>query len=431
MLICAHECSPAQGSECCEGWEIIRRLGKYHNVVALCASGSQQVPHAYESAIREYLTRNGSIRGVQFAFVPQPALTVWLARMNKRAFGMKDGVGIRPLFQMGLKAWHAAAARRADSLGANGFDVIHHLTPIAYWATGNLWRKQPAKYCWGPIGGLAATPLSYSAWLGWKYLLMEVARNSFNLAKAFGSLRLRAALRRSSLLWAIPGEDCRMIERLAAHPVHPLMDVGCVSTSGGSVRSFDGNRPLELYWSGHHSPRKAMPILLKALAQLPASANYRLCVLGQGSHTNIWKSLAMELGLSSKIQWTGKVPRAEAIARMQQADVLVHTSIREAGSHVVLEALNSGLPVLCHDTGGMSAAVNPSCGIKVPLKSPAESISGFRDALLQLFLQPEQIEKLSQGALVRAHELSWDKIAETIANGYSECASSVNSSVEA
>lgn len=35
ILISAHEMSPYQGSECAEGWNIVKRLGEYHNITVL------------------------------------------------------------------------------------------------------------------------------------------------------------------------------------------------------------------------------------------------------------------------------------------------------------------------------------------------------------------------------------------------------------
>ena len=84
----------------------------------------------------------------------------------------------------------------------------------------------------------------------------------------------------------------------------------------------------------------------------------------------------------------------------------------------VLEALGWGMPVICHDICGMSAAVNETCGIKIPLVNPQQSIRGFRDAIERLLDNPGLIERLSKGALLRAAELSWDAKVREIAEAY-------------
>ena len=79
------------------------------------------------------------------------------------------------------------------------------------------------------------------------------------------------------------------------------------------------------------------------------------------------------------------------------AAAFVFTSLQEATSTVVPEALSLGLPVICHDVCGMEVAVTPECGIKIPLLDPATSIRGFVEAILKLS-HPMELERLSAGS---------------------------------
>jgi len=106
------------------------------------------------------------------------------------------------------------------------------------------------------------------------------------------------------------------------------------------------------------------------------------------------------------------------LAEMAQAHVFAFPSIQEASSTVTLEALSLGLPVICHDACGMSFVVNSDCGFKVTLQSPETSSEGFASALRQLYRDPAAVTRLSQGALQRSGELSWDYAAQHIAEGY-------------
>jgi glycosyltransferase involved in cell wall biosynthesis len=77
-----------------------------------------------------------------------------------------------------------------------------------------------------------------------------------------------------------------------------------------------------------------------------------------------------------------------------------------------------GRPVICHDIGGMSYAVNSTCGLKVPLISPEVSVKGFRDAISSLLISEDLLHKLSLGAQRRAQDLSWDNIVASISSAY-------------
>jgi len=124
-----------------------------------------------------------------------------------------------------------------------------------------------------------------------------------------------------------------------------------------------------------------------------------------------------KLGIPN-VKLVGSVNHREVFQLMDNADFLVHTSIQEATSSVIPEALSMGLPVICHDAFGMSIAVNETCGIKVPLESPAGSISGFNKAISRLVSDKNHLRSLKEGALIRSEQISWDVMAETMAKDY-------------
>ena len=92
---------------------------------------------------------------------------------------------------------------------------------------------------------------------------------------------------------------------------------------------------------------------------------------------------------------------------MAGCHVLVHTSIKEATASVLLEALERGLPVICHDACGMGTAVTEGCGIKISLVDFQTSVSGVEQALVRLLEDPVLLAALSKGAIQRAEELTW------------------------
>ena len=51
-------------------------------------------------------------------------------------------------------------------------------------------------------------------------------------------------------------------------------------------------------------------------------------------------------------RWLGGLSHAETRARIQRAHVLVHASKMEGGAHVILEAVQSGTPVLASRIDG-------------------------------------------------------------------------------
>ena len=68
----------------------------------------------------------------------------------------------------------------------------------------------------------------------------------------------------------------------------------------------------------------------------------------------------------------------------------------------------------------MRFSINSTCGIKVPIVSPRDSINGFADALEGIVLDHALLESLKLGAVQRSKELTWDSISERISKDYME-----------
>ena len=185
-------------------------------------------------------------------------------------------------------------------------------------------------------------------------------------------------------------------------------------------RHYEGCRPLRICWSGMHIGSKALPILLHALDRCQSPLRVELSVLGEGPSTEGWKRVAGSLTNRLSVRWPGRLDHNSALSEMNRADVFAFPSLQEATSTVVMEALAMGLPVLCHDACGMGKAVTSECGIKIPLVDPETSIRGFSAALDHLMRNPKEVFRLSQGALRRARELTWDAKVERMLNVYEQ-----------
>jgi glycosyltransferase involved in cell wall biosynthesis len=230
------------------------------------------------------------------------------------------------------------------------------------------------------------------------------------------SCEFRSAVLKAKRIWTITENEASIIDKIT-NRTSLMIETAPPAGIKGYVRSYDGTRPLRICWSGMHEARKALPLLLQAIALLPTRERIAVDILGEGPESPRWQSLARKLSLSN-ITWHGLLPYQKAQQEMGKADILVHTSFREGTPHVVLEAISLGMPVICHDACGMAAAVNATCGIKVPLINPDRSIRGFQDAIDLLLRNPELVEQLSRGALLRAAELSWDAKVRDMSEAY-------------
>lgn len=417
VLVGAYAASPDRGSEPGLGWNITRALAAYHDVTLLCSPGMPGPEHsAFKDEIETWLRANGPVPGLTIRYVDRPRWSD-LCQREREIYRFT-------LYYSGYAAWQRAAYRTAARMHMDWpFEAAHHLNIMGFREPGYLW-KLPVPFFWGPVAGAPNIPASFFPLMGRRDQLSYGLRNVINEWQKRTRLRCRKAAARASRIWVVGEENRRMVRELwSQDKAHPLLETGAGVRPGAVAKTRDRDGSLRVVWSGVHIGRKCLPVLLHALAKLQSSGNaprVEVTILGSGLQTESWRALAKSLGIESLLRWTGRVPLEQALAEMAKADVLVTTSVQEATSLVVSEAISFGLPVVCHDACGMAVAITDACGIKVPLVDPRTSTDGFAAALRRLTEEQGLLEKLSAGALRRAAELTWDSIGRTIATGYHE-----------
>jgi len=419
VLLIAHEFSPQQGSECAVGWNIATKLAERHDVTVLCADGPPLHGTSYKRAVTSYFTENPPKKSLKTIFVTQPSRAVAVTKLGKTLRPILGGLAEQGFFFWALKYWYDVGLNTIKRLGLRNYDVVHHITPISFLAVSPFW-KAGIPFFWGPTGGLCRAPFSYAAYGGYRSVVFEFARSCGIWLEVNHSTSFKGAVSSAAGIWVVSKEDFEVMRKFAPGKIRLMIDTAPPEGLDARVRTYDGTRPLRLFWSGRFVPRKALPILLNAVASMDSPERVVLHILGNGPEKARWIRMASALGIGELVRWYGRIPYSEALRVMDMADVLVHTSFREAASMVVLEAIGLGMPIVCHDICGMSIAVDSTCGLKVPLSTPTQSIKGFRDAILRLLYNPGIVRELSIGALSKASMLSWEKKASEISQAYAE-----------
>jgi glycosyltransferase involved in cell wall biosynthesis len=410
ILVSAFSISPCRGSEPGVGWNVCTRLAQYHDVTVLCRPSIGDENHRQE--IETYLHEHGPIDGLTIKYVEPPRLSRWFQRPR---------VSFRtPLYFVGYAAWQRAAYALAMQLHREApFDLAHQLTITGFREPGCLYQIG-VPFFWGPVAGAADVPWYYFSSLGWRDRFFYGTKNLINAVHKRAKFRSRRAARAAAHIWVSADADRRLVREVWRQNCEMMVETGATAPCG-DLREFDDDRPLRMIWSGLHIGRKGLPLLLHAMALLrrsPCRFQPRLTVLGAGRESLAWKALALKLGVADAVDWKGHLPREQALEEMSRSDVFLLTSIQEATSSVIMEALSLALPVICHDACGMGIAVTATCGIKIPMVGTSASIQGFADAILRIISDPSELRRLSQGARRRATELSWDRKVSHIAQTY-------------
>jgi glycosyltransferase involved in cell wall biosynthesis len=415
ILVAAFSVSPYYGSEPGMGWNIVHRLGQRHDVTVLCN------PVHYDfygfrknwdcrHDVETYAAQHGLPEGLRFVFVERPLLS---RLFQRESFPLRQ-----TLYYAGYAAWQRAAYQVAAELHQQEpFELIHHLNIVGFRETGYLWQLD-CPFVWGPITGSQTIPWGFMKHFSARDRLIYGARNVANGVQMRTKRRSRAAARAARHLWVVSESDRKMVSGMWGCPAENMLETGTDILEDASPREYDATRPLRVCWSGSHQGRKALPLLLHAINECHDPSRVELTVLGEGAETEMWKRVAGSLTNKLSVRWLGRLSHSAAVEEMNRADVFALSSLQEATSTVVMEALSLGLPILCHDACGMGSAVTSECGIKVPLIDPRTSIAGFASAFDRLIHRPEDVFTLSQGALRRAKQLTWDAKVEDMLATY-------------
>jgi glycosyltransferase involved in cell wall biosynthesis len=169
-----------------------------------------------------------------------------------------------------------------------------------------------------------------------------------------------------------------------------------------------------LHWKGVH-------LGLRAFARFHRDCpDSEYWIVSDGPEGPALRQLAAELGIAKSVTFWGRLPLlSDVYDKLAQSDVLVHAATHEAFGNVCLEALASGRPVICLDTGGPALQVNDQCGFKAPVTSLEQTLEGLAGAMRILCQNPKLRLRMAAAARERARtEFHWDRKAERMSALY-------------
>jgi glycosyltransferase involved in cell wall biosynthesis len=176
-----------------------------------------------------------------------------------------------------------------------------------------------------------------------------------------------------------------------------------------------------LLYLGTLEPRKNVPLLLRAFAELARRhPEARLVIAGKkGWHFDEIFHTVASLNLEDHVLFTGYIDEADKPALMRGGSLFVYPSLHEGFGIPVLEAMASGVPTIA----GNRTSIPEIAGDGALLINP-ESLPELSNALEFLYSNPVARAGLVAKGLEQAARFSWKKTAEETAAIYRETARS-------
>lgn len=396
ILVSAYACSPQRGSEPGVGWGFVSALAQRHELWVM-------TDRFFADELGSYLAAHPDLaRRIHVHYVPRVQ-----HRRLERLWP--------PAYYWTYRRWHRDAYRLAERLHERErFDLAHQLTMVGFREPGYLWQLG-IPFVWGPVGGMGFFPWRFLGATGAYGAVYFAAYNLLNwLDMKFLERPRKAARAAGNALLSVTPENRAGALKYWQCDSTVLAEVGLPAAPAGACRPRADGEPLRLVWSGQHTPGKALNLGLHALSRLDGAQSWQLEILGQGSQTGRWQALAARLGIAARCRFHGWLPRDQALEIMRGAHVMLITSLRDLTATVTVEALALGLPIVCLDHCGFSAAVDERCGVKVAVTGPRRTIRAMTAAIALLARDEPLRRRLAEGALERARQFDWRAKAEVI-----------------
>lgn len=392
ILLSAYACEPGKGSEPGVGWHWAVELANLGHEIWVITRENNRI----------LIEREAVPAGIHFEYYDLPD---WLRRWKKGSQGV----------HLYYFLWQIGAYFKARRLSRSiRFDWVQHVTFVGV--------RQPSfmgllgiPFIFGPVAGGESAPLILRKRYPWRGKLLDRLRDIANAALiwnplmwlTFLSARIIAvtSLQTQELIPGFCQKKCRVQLAIGAPPVQENLS-----------RNRSALNALKVLYIGNLLYLKGIHLALEAFARhRDAHPHSRFTLIGGGPEERWLKQLSDQYALTGSVHWIPRMDQNELLAQYGQYDVLLFPSLHDSGGMVVLEAMANGLPVISLDLGGPGEMVNASCGFRIETaqKNEALVIREIAAALDQLTEDRALYDRLSEGALQRTRELSWQNQIQT------------------
>lgn len=394
VLISAYACEPGRGSEGEIGWSIVRELAKKNEVWVITRSNNKAIHDAA-------FLRDGKPERLHIIYYDLPRWARWYKK-GKRFF-----LVYYCLWQIGT-IFEARSLLRSQDI-----DLAHHLTGGMDWMpSGMAFLDLP--FLWGPVG----SEETHSVIL--KYLPISV-RIKEHFRKA-----VRCCCRELNPLVRYTGKRAKMIlshtpENLPARyrnkvvqsvqtGIHPSPRFAKMKLDFKRGETFTVVYAAELiHWKG---ATYAVDAFLRFAQHHKDS---QLLVIGDGPLRKKLERMAKDSVIGDRVYFLGKLPMNDLIEKLALGDVFLYPTYHHGLANILLQAMLTGLPVVCLEGDAIGRAVGTEYGITIPVTQGKDFIEGLAAGLSALYQNDTMREKMAKNA---QHAVLEKYGYETLGNEY-------------
>jgi glycosyltransferase involved in cell wall biosynthesis len=401
ILLSAYACEPGRGSEGEIGWRLVLNLASRHELWVITRANLRPV---HDAAFRE-TPRPPSLHFVYFDLP-------WILRFYKRG---------NRFFLIYYYLWQFGVAVRAWKLRGQNFDLLHHLIGGMDWMPSGL-ALCKGPLLWGPVGSENTHP-RMRRHLPLCSRIIDSARVTVrSIMRTFDPFVRLTGMRASVVLSHTP----ETMPARFAPKLRPFTQTG-IQNSPELARQkgrLDRSGPLKLVFAGELKDWKGARLALQAALQFfERDAEATLLVIGDGPLRAELEKTARSHPQSGRVTFAGRLPMPALLDALYAADVFLYPSFHHGLATVVLQAMLTGLPLVCIEGDAIARTIGGAAGIAVPLTADRDPVKDIAAALEELAQDEPRRLKLAAAARATAlKDYDYDRLAERLHEVYLEVA---------
>lgn len=403
ILINAYACSPNMGSEPGMAWNWCINLAQYCELHIITEGEFQQ-------NIENILPTLPQSKNMHFYYNPVSA------KVREMCWNQGDW-----RFYYYYQKWQKKTLEIAkEIISTTHIDIIHQLNMVGFREPGYLWTIKDKPFVWGPIAGIGSIPYSFIKDATLKFKLFYIIKNQITKLQLKYSSRVISALHKACILITATPESGEVIKKIHQIESIQINETGCYIKDENLILKKD-KVYFDILWVGRFIYTKQLKLALDVINKIKNLDNIRFHIVGQAfnlEETERYKEYANFLGINNICIWHGQISNDDVQKLMQKSDLFFFTSIFEATSTVILEAIQNKLPIVCFNRCGFGPIIDSSIGRKIEITTPQKALNDFAYEITELYHHRNILKKMSENCILKQKELSWENKAQQMINLY-------------
>ena len=154
-------------------------------------------------------------------------------------------------------------------------------------------------------------------------------------------------------------------------------------------------------WKGFETLIDIIPDLLKE------NPDFKLIIVGEGEERKSLEEKIKKLGLESNVELTGRIIHKNIPLYFKSAEMFILNSEYEGLPHVVLEAMQTGVPIIVSNRGGNPEVVeNNFNGFLVEYNNKEQ----IKKAIMNLHNDKELQKTFIRNSKAKLEKFSWENL---------------------